>query len=377
MAISKVIFNGTTQMDDTSNTITASTVLDGYVGKGADGETVVGTATVPNVQTNRSYSVSSSGSQTINPSSGYDAMSSVALTVPSGTATSASSISGSSASVSTGTNTITLSKSVSNTPRITTAGYISSGTAGSSSVSLTASVTTKGATNYYPEEDDGSHYTTISSGTYLTGDQTIYHVLTTNLIASNIKKDVVVKLGDIDDDDRISSITGTYEGSGGGATNFVTGTFTTGSSTSTTGTVSITYSGSGYPIMLAIWVENGCYNSSGASGWYNSLTRYAVGQVIITKGVTTSTPTYTTSGAANYGTIQVLYKNSTSSATSYSSTRAASANSYSSSNANGTSTTCVRWKGNKSLSYYVSGGTSSTYGLLASTTYRYVVYYSA
>ena len=188
MAISKVIFNGTTQMDDTSNTITASTVLDGYVGKGADGETVVGTATVPNVQTNRSYSVSSSGSQTINPSSGYDAMSSVALTVPSGTATSASSISGSSASVSTGTNTITLSKSVSNTPRITTAGYISSGTAGSSSVSLTASVTTKGATNYYPEEDDGSHYTTISSGTYLTGDQTIYHVLTTNLIASNIKR---------------------------------------------------------------------------------------------------------------------------------------------------------------------------------------------
>lgn len=159
------------------------------------------------------------------------------------------------------------------------------------------------------------------------------------------------------------------------ASNFVTGTFTTGSSTSTNETVDVPYYGSGYPLMLVIYVEGGCYNSA-ISGWYNSMTRYAVGQFCITKSVTTSTPTYATSGGANYGTVQLLFKNSTSSATSYSSTRSASANSYSSSNATGTSTTCVRWRSNTKISYRTAGGTSSTYGLLEDTTYRYVVYYS-
>lgn len=163
---------------------------------------------------------------------------------------------------------------------------------------------------------------------------------------------------------------------GGGATNFVTGTFTTGSTASANETVTVAYTGSGYPLMLVIVVEGGMYNSA-ISGWYNSMTRYAVGQFIITKGVFTSAPTYTTSGSANYGSVQLLFKNSTSSATSYSSTRSASANSYSSSNATGTSTTSVRWRSNTLISYRVAGGTSSTYGLLNDTTYRYYVVYSS
>lgn len=57
--------------------------------------------------------------------------------VANGSAKPASSISGSSATVSTGTNTLTLSKTISNTPQVT-AGYVSSGTAGNTSVSLTA-----------------------------------------------------------------------------------------------------------------------------------------------------------------------------------------------------------------------------------------------
>ena len=164
---------------------------------------------------------------------------------------------------------------------------------------------------------------------------------------------------------------------GGGATNFVTGTFTVGTTTATAATVSIPYTGSGYPIMTVVEVEGGAYNSSNTT-WYNAVTRYAVGQFVITKGVHNDTPTYGTSGAANYGVVQVFYKNSTSNSTSYSSTRSATANSYTSSNANGTNTTCVRWKGNnKTLSYYVAGGGSSSYGLLSNTTYRYYVYYSS
>lgn len=57
---------------------------------------------------------------------------------------------------------------------------------------------------------------TIASGKYLTGTQTVKGVLLTNLDAGNIKKDVVVKVGDSTDDDCVTSVTGTYEGGGGG-----------------------------------------------------------------------------------------------------------------------------------------------------------------
>lgn len=100
-------------------------------------------------------------------------------TVASGSATPASTISATEASVSTGTNTLTLSKSVSNTPTVS-AGYVSAGTAGDSSVSLTASVTTKGAATITP----GTSAQTIASGTYLTGTQTISG--DANLVASKI-----------------------------------------------------------------------------------------------------------------------------------------------------------------------------------------------
>ena len=89
-------------------------------------------------------------------------------TVANGSATAPATISGSSATVSTGTNTLTLSKTVSVTPTVS-AGYVSSGTAGNSSVSLTANVTTKGAATITPSTTQQ----TIASGTYLTGTQTI------------------------------------------------------------------------------------------------------------------------------------------------------------------------------------------------------------
>lgn len=67
--------------------------------------------------------------------------------VANGSVTAPSSISATGATVTAGTNTLTLSKTVSNTPNVTTAGYISSGTAGNSSVSLTASVNTRSSSD--------------------------------------------------------------------------------------------------------------------------------------------------------------------------------------------------------------------------------------
>lgn len=171
---------------------------------------------------------------------------------------------------------------------------------------------------------------------------------------------------------------GTSSG-GGGASNFVTGTFTTGSSTGTAATFSTGYTGSGYPIMLCIWIDGGAYNNStgGNTTWYNSVQRYAVGWYSISKAQIPVAPTYSTSGGANYGVVTLIYKNSTSQATTYSRTSSMTANSYTSSstNATATNTQVVRFKGNgTTVSYYVA---STSYGLLASTKYAYAVLYSS
>ena len=135
------------------------------------------------ITTNTGSSVTATG-DTVTVPAGYYA-SQVTKAVASGSATAPSSISGTSASVSTSTNTLTLSKTVSVTP-VVSAGYVSSGTAGNASVSLTASVTTKGATTYTPSTSNQ----TIASGTYLTGTQTISG--DANLVASNIKSGVSI-----------------------------------------------------------------------------------------------------------------------------------------------------------------------------------------
>ena len=150
-----------------------------------------------------------SGTLTISSSGTKDVTNYASASVSSGSATPASTISATGASVSTGTNTLTLSKTVSNTPTVS-AGYISSGTAGNSSVSLTASVTTQAAQTIYPSTSDQ----TINSGRYLTGNQTIKAVTTSNLTADNIKSGVTVTVGDSADADRIASVTGTYTGGG-------------------------------------------------------------------------------------------------------------------------------------------------------------------
>lgn len=164
---------GTAEFFDTSDA-----TLDGG-GKMLDGVTAYanGTKYTGTIQSKTSIDLSASGA-TVTAPAGYYA-SQATKSVSSGSATAPATISGTSASVSTGTNTLTLSKTVSVTPSVT-AGYVSSGTAGNSAVSLTASVTTKSAATITP----GTSNQTIASGTYLTGTQTISG--DANLVASNI-----------------------------------------------------------------------------------------------------------------------------------------------------------------------------------------------
>lgn len=164
--------------------------------------------------------------------------------MPTGTATAPTTISGTSATVSTGTNTLTLSKTVSNTPQVT-AGYVASGTAGNSAVSLTANVTTKGTATITPTTSNQ----TIASGTYLTGTQTISG--DANLVAGNIKSGTT-----------IFGVTGTYSG-GGGSLTVATKTLT---NTATAQTLSFT-SLSGQP---KYWFLRATTNvsSSGSTTYY-------------------------------------------------------------------------------------------------------------
>lgn len=159
---------------DTSDaTITgASQMLNGVTAYDANGNKITG-----NITGRTSSDLTASGDTITVPAGNYAAQ--ATKSVASGSATSPSTISGTSATISTGTNTITLTKSVSVTP-VVTAGYVASGTAGNASVSLSASVTTKGATTYTPTTTNQ----TIASGTYTTGVQTISG--DANLVASNI-----------------------------------------------------------------------------------------------------------------------------------------------------------------------------------------------
>ena len=196
------------------------------------------------------YSVTSAGTK--------DVTNYASASVPAGSVTAPSTITGSSSSVSTGTNTLTLSKTVSVTPSVTTAGYVTSGTAGNSNVSLTASVTTQGAQTLYPSTTDQ----TITGSKYLTGTQTFKAVTTSNLTADNIKNGVTVTVGDSADADRILSVTGSYTG-GGGTLTVATKTLT---NTAVAQTLSFT-SLSGQPKYWFLRVTSNV-SSSGSTTYY-------------------------------------------------------------------------------------------------------------
>ena len=216
-----------------------------------------------------------------------DASKSVAsgsATTPATTISSSPTITVSSAGLITASN----SKTQSVTPTVS-AGYVSSGTAGTITVggSNTSQLTTQAAQTIYPSTSDQ----TITSGKYLTGTQTFKGVLLTNLTAGNIKKDVVVKVGDSADDDRIISVTGTYEGSGGGGVDpsQVSG-FAINASTSVS--QSSTKYGFGYLVgqTWSSWLTSGFNTSNGFVVEYNGgLYCYNGGEYFVIKKYASST----------------------------------------------------------------------------------------
>ena len=226
MATAKVTINDRVIMDITDTTATAATIREGYTAYGADGEKVTGTYTGATINNQNKSVTPTESQQSVTADSGYTGLGTVTVgaisstyvgsgieqrdetdltasgatvTVPSGyyaeqeTKTIDSgvvnlpyNISGTSASVTTGTNTITLNKTIGITPSVTHAGYVDSIGTSQSNVSLTASVTTKARATITPTTTDQ----TISSGTYLTGTQTISG--DSDLVAGNIKDGITI-----------------------------------------------------------------------------------------------------------------------------------------------------------------------------------------
>ena len=193
---------GTAEFWDNSDATldSAGKMLNGVKARGADGTMYTG-----NIPSKSSSDLTASGDTVSVPAGHYASNASKA--VAAGSVTAPGTISGTEATVTPGTNKLTLSKTVSVTPNVTAAGYVSEGTAGNASVSLTADVTTKAAETYHPSSSDQ----TVAASQYLTGAQTIKAVTTSGLSASNIVAGVTVKVGDADDDDRIASVQGTAQ----------------------------------------------------------------------------------------------------------------------------------------------------------------------
>lgn len=191
-----------TAVDISGDTVTASDMLYGVTAHDASGTAVTG-----NIVTKTQADLSASG-DTVTAPAGYYA-SSASKSVASGSAaTPATTITATptiSVNSSTGVITASVSASQSVTPTVS-AGYVSTGTAGTitASGSDTEQMSVQAAQTIHPSTSDQ----TISSGRYLTGNQTIKAVTVSGLSASNILSGVTVKIGDSTDDDCVASVSG-------------------------------------------------------------------------------------------------------------------------------------------------------------------------
>lgn len=265
--------------------------------------------------------------------------------------------------------------SVSVTPQVTnTEGYIASGTKTGTAVNVSASELVSGnrAITSNGTNIDVANYATVSvdvsggGGSLQSKSVTITQNGTTNVTPDT-------GYDGLSDVEIIADVAG-------GASNFVMGTFTTVSTRGSTGSFTIPYTGSGYPIAMLIFIQGGLYNNtaSGNTTWYNSNTRYDCGFWSMVKCETTSVPGYGTSGNKNNGSIAFLYRNSGKSTFAYSGSLYCSIYRSASSPAISGGTSMCRFVGNgTTVKYYTGNGSSSNIGFPPDTEMQYIVVYSS
>ena len=158
---------------------------------------------------------------------------------------------------------------------------------------------------------------------------------------------------------------GTASG-GGGASNAVTGTF----KGTTTGAmdINLSYSGSGYPVALVIYPDEGAYNPNGT--FYGTTNRYAYTTIFAVRNVP-ALDGY--SGSQNLATYRYYYKSSSSTANSVSSGGSNSSKTIFD-NSDATSSNPFKIRSKTKMSVYIA---LSSYGFAANVEYKYWVLYSS
>lgn len=149
----------------------------------------------------------------------------------------------------------------------------------------------------------------------------------------------------------------------------VTGTFT-GTTTGAAMDVSVSYSGSGYPVAGVIYPSSG-----GNTGDIASLAQqYAVIMYSFCKSDMSSSPTFSGDTSENKAVVTSLYKYSNSDPTSSTAGRLLTQRFYYDSNATATATDCVKMRGATSMSVYIS---NTSYGFKEGIEYTYQLIYSS
>lgn len=230
LQLTTVSANTITPTESEQTAVASNVYTLGTIKVGAISSTYVGSGITRQSSTNMTVSTN-----TVTAPAGYYSTS-ASKSIPNGSATTPATTITANPTISvssSGLITATASKTQGVTPTVS-AGYVSSGTSGTITVSgtNTSQLTTKSATTYTPTTTNQ----TISSGTYLTGTQTILG--DENLVAGNIKKNV-----------SIFNITGSYEGSGGGGGL----TVATATATPSSASASISFAGlSGEPTSFVV-----------------------------------------------------------------------------------------------------------------------------
>lgn len=164
----------------------------------------------------------------------------------------------------------------------------------------------------------------------------------------------------------------------GGGGNIVTGTFTpTSAEKGTAKSITVPYSGAGYPVALLIYPTVGAYKSG--TSIYTSAQYRAIVTTMAIKCDISTTPDYTNNAIQNQAYVISTYKGSSSDSTIYSVTMSTHYNFMYRYPAEGTSGTSVArfYNSGTNLTVYIASDNGSEYGFLAGTEYTYQIVYSS
>lgn len=136
--------------------------------------------------------------------------------------------------------------------------------------------------------------------------------------------------------------------------------------------ITLPYTGSGYPIAMLIYPTAGAYKSG--SDFYTTVQRYASAGYFYAKSDMSLTPDYSSNDIKNCGMACSIYKSSDSDATLYTRNSYMDDTILRNQNVTASSVDYVRFHSATDLKVFIA---DTSYGFMAGTEYTYIIYYSS